>query len=72
MKTSILTRNGVSQQVVDLIGRLVDLIPWPTRKSSMGDVTMSHAGRQRLRSRAVPIGGHRFRLPLHLERFSLE
>jgi hypothetical protein len=41
MKTSILTRNGVSQQVVDLIGRLVDLIPWPVRRSSMGDVTIS-------------------------------
>jgi hypothetical protein len=41
MKTSIVTRNGVRKEVVDLIGRLVDLIPWPVRRSSMGDVTMS-------------------------------
>src|SRR4030042_5173563 len=41
MKTSIVIRNGVSQQMVDLIVRLVDLIPWPIRRSAMGDVTMS-------------------------------
>jgi len=34
-------RNAVSQQVVDLIIRLIDMIPWPTRRSAMGDVTMS-------------------------------
>jgi hypothetical protein len=27
--------------MVDLIVRLVDLIPWPIRRSAMGDVTMS-------------------------------
>jgi hypothetical protein len=41
MKTSILTRRGVSQEAVDLISRLVDQVPWPVRRSSMGDVTMS-------------------------------
>jgi hypothetical protein len=41
MKTSIVIRNGVSQQMVDLIVRLVDLVPWPIRRSAMGDVTMS-------------------------------
>jgi hypothetical protein len=41
MKTSIQIRNGVSSQMVDLIVRLVDLIPWPIRRSAMGDVTTS-------------------------------
>lgn len=41
MKTSILSRSGVSAQVVDLISRLVDLVPWPIRRQAMGDVTAS-------------------------------
>ena len=41
MKTSILSQNGVSQQIVDLVVRLVDLIPWPLRRSAMGDVVIS-------------------------------
>ena len=41
MKTSTLARNGVSPQMVDLISRLVDLIPWPARRQAMGDVTLS-------------------------------
>jgi len=41
MKTSILSQNGVSQQIVDLVSRLVDLIPWPLKRSAMGDVTAS-------------------------------
>jgi hypothetical protein len=41
MKTSILSQNGVSQQIVDLVSRLVDLIPWPLKRSAMGDVTTS-------------------------------
>ena len=41
MKTSILVRNAVSQQVVDLITRLIGMIPWPNRRSAMGDVTLS-------------------------------
>jgi len=41
MKTSIQKRNGVTEQVVDLIGRLIDLIPWPVRRSAMGDVVES-------------------------------
>jgi hypothetical protein len=41
MKTSTLDRKGVSPQMVDLIARLVDLIPWPLRRSAMGDVTLS-------------------------------
>lgn len=41
MKTSTLVRNAVSQQTVELIARLVDLIPWPVRRSAMGDVTIS-------------------------------
>ena len=41
MKTSTLTLNGVSPQTVNLISRLVDLIPWPARRQAMGDVTLS-------------------------------
>ncbi len=41
MKTSTLTLNGVSPQAVNLISRLVDLIPWPDRRQAMGDVTLS-------------------------------
>jgi hypothetical protein len=41
MKTSIVNRKGISQEMVGLIVRLVDLIPWPVRRSSMGDVTMT-------------------------------
>jgi len=37
MKTSTLAHNGVSTQMVDLIGRLVNLIPWPERRRAMGD-----------------------------------
>lgn len=41
MKTSIQVRNGVSSQMVDLVIRLVKLIPWPIRRTAMGDVTTS-------------------------------
>ena len=40
MKTSTLVRNGVSPELVGLISRLVNLIPWPERRSSMGDVAL--------------------------------
>jgi hypothetical protein len=40
MKTSTLVRNGVSTELVGLISRLVDLIPWPVRRRAMGDVTL--------------------------------
>ena len=39
MKTSALVRNGVSTEIVDLIGRLTALIPWPQRRGAMGDIT---------------------------------
>jgi len=40
MKTSTIVRNGVSTDVVDLVSRLVDLIPWPERRRAMGDVAL--------------------------------
>ncbi|MBI5659850.1 MAG: transposase [Nitrosomonadales bacterium] len=40
MNTTTLARNGVSAEMVDLISRLVDLIPWPERRRAMGDVTL--------------------------------
>jgi len=40
MKTSTLKRNGISEDMVDLVSRLVDLIPWPERRRAMGDATL--------------------------------
>lgn len=40
MKTTTLARTGVSAEMVELISRLVDKIPWPARRSAMGDVTL--------------------------------
>jgi hypothetical protein len=40
MKTSILSQKGVTTEIVDLVSRLVDLIPWPARRRAMGDVTL--------------------------------
>jgi hypothetical protein len=41
MKTSTLARNGVSPEMVEMISRLVALIPWPSRRQAMGDVTLT-------------------------------
>ena len=49
MKTTTLARNGVSAEMVGLISRLVNLIPWPARRCAMGDVTlMLLDGKQRV------------------------
>lgn len=69
MKTSTLARNGVSTEMVDLISRLVELIPWPGRRCAMGDVTVLLLdGKQRVAEnvfgwnrRAVEVGIHEFR-----------
>lgn len=41
MKTSTLARNNVSSKTVELISRLVALVPWPDKRLAMGDVTLS-------------------------------
>ena len=41
MKTSILVRNGVSSELIDMISRLVAMIPWPSRRQAMGDVAVT-------------------------------
>ena len=41
MRTSVLIRNGVTASTVDLIYRLVELIPWPDQRRAMGDVTLT-------------------------------
>jgi hypothetical protein len=54
--------------MVDLIGRLVELIPWPARRCAMGDVTVSLLdGKQRVAEnvfgwnrRAVEVGIHEY------------
>jgi hypothetical protein len=69
MKTSALERNGVSTEVVELIGRLIDLIAWPERRRAMGDVTMALLdGKRRVAEdvfgwnrRAVELGIHEYR-----------
>lgn len=68
MKTTTLARNGVSAEMVDLIGRLVGLIPWPVRRCAMGDVTVVLLdGKQRVAEnvfgwnrRAVEVGIHEY------------
>ena len=69
MKTTTLARNGVSTEMVALISRLVELIPWPARRCAMGDVTVLLLdGKQRVAEnvfgwnrRAVEVGIHEFR-----------
>lgn len=41
MKTSILTRKGVTPEIAEMIARLVALIPWPYRRQAMGDVALT-------------------------------
>ena len=41
MKTSTVIRNGITPEVIELIGRLVDMIPWPGKRSAIGDVIIS-------------------------------
>ena len=68
MKTTTLARNGVSTEMVDLIGRLVELIPWPAKRCAMGDVTVALLnGKQRVAEnvfgwnrRAIEVGIHEY------------
>lgn len=70
MKTTTLARNGVSAEMVGLISRLVDLIPWPERRRAMGDVALSLLdGRHRVAEdvfgwnrSAVEVGINEFRM----------
>lgn len=41
IKTSTLARDEVSPKVVELVTRLIDKIPWPTKRSAMGDITIA-------------------------------
>ena len=68
MKTPTLVRNGVSTEMVDLVGRLVELIAWPARRQAMGDVAMALLdGKPRVAEnvfgwnrRAVEVGIHEY------------
>ena len=61
-----LERKGVSTEIVDLIGRLIDSIEWPARRRAMGDVTLALLdGKQRVAEdvfgwsrKAVELGIH--------------
>lgn len=49
MKVSILRQHGVSDEVVGLVSRLVEQVPWPARRAAMADVaTTLLAGRPRV------------------------
>lgn len=69
MKTSVLAKKGVSKDVVDLIARLVGMVPWPHRRRAMGDVASTILeGRPRTAEEvfgwnrgAVELGIHEFR-----------
>ena len=41
MRISTAVRNGVSPEVTELINRLIGMIPWPYKRSAMGDITIS-------------------------------
>ena len=41
MKRSVLVRNKVSIEMVELVSRLVALVPWPANRQAMGDITLS-------------------------------
>ena len=41
MKMSLLRQHGVSDEVVDLVSRLVEQVPWPARRVAMGDVAVT-------------------------------
>lgn len=68
MKPTTLVRNGVSAEMVELIGRLIDLIAWPVRRRAMGDVTTALLdGKQRVAENvfgwnrnAVALGIHEY------------
>lgn len=68
MKPSTLARNGVSSEMVELIGRLIDSIAWPARRRAMGDVTLALLdGKQRVAEnvfgwnrRSVELGLHEY------------
>ena len=68
MKTPTVVRNGASTEMVDLVGRLVELIAWPARRRAMGDVaTVLLDGKPRVAEsvfgwsrRAVEVGIHEY------------
>ncbi len=41
MVTSVLERNGISKEMVGLVSRLTDSIPWPERRIAMGEVALT-------------------------------
>jgi len=41
VNTSTINMNGVSPELVQLISRLVSLVPWPYSRQAMGDVTVN-------------------------------
>ena len=44
MTKSILERNGISEEAVGLVSRLVDSIPFPERRIAMGEVAVTILG----------------------------
>ncbi len=40
MKRSVITRNGITPATVQVLSRLVSMIPWPDRRQAMGEITL--------------------------------
>ena len=66
MKTSTLVRNGATPEAVELILRLIKLIPWPARRSAMGDVAASLLdGKPRLAQTVFGWNRHTVKVGIH-------
>jgi len=66
MKTPTLVRNGVSTEMVDLVGRLVELIAWPARRRAMGDAaTVLLDGKARVAESVFGWNRHAVELGIH-------
>lgn len=66
MKTPTLVRNGVSTEMVDLVGRLTELIAWPARRQAMGDVaTVLLDGKPRLAENVFGWNRHAVEVGIH-------
>lgn len=71
MKTSTVIRNGISPEVIELVGRLVDMIPWPGRRSAIGDVIISLLdGKSRVMDNGPECSGRRTQFLLRIAEFA--
>ena len=41
MKKSIVEKNGITPEVIEVIGNLVKQVPWPEKRQSMAQITIN-------------------------------